>query len=123
MDRIVSVAAALIIAGPVAAQNSNQAGIDTVVAARRVIDIRVGKTVDLLASLDPKALNAKGEIVPKARFQIAVVVGADRASITGDELTARAPGTAVVAISAICECDPPGTPPRRVTQVLVNISP
>ena len=74
--------------------------VDTVDVSPKIIDLKVGETLDLAQILSIKATNAAGTVLRDIYFNAQLMVGEGFVSIEGSKLTGLAAGTAALSISA-----------------------
>lgn len=81
------------------AKDSTALMIDSVEVSPRLIDLKVGETLDLSQLLAMKAMNAKGQAFPRVWFWARVAIGEDLIQIAGTKITGVAAGTAAIEVS------------------------
>ena len=96
--------------------------VDTVMVTPKVVDLKVGESVDLRQILVITAQNAAGQSLPKIFFFTEVALGHDFISLDGVRLTGKAAGTAALTVWA-STVNGPGAQKRGAAQLLVQVTP
>jgi hypothetical protein len=88
------------------AADANALEVDTVIVLPKLVDLKVGETIDLTQLLAIKALNSKGVEIPRVYFLPQVIIGEDFITLEGVKLTGKAVGTAGLSIAASTKAGP-----------------
>jgi hypothetical protein len=96
--------------------------VDTVIVSPKLIDVKVGETIDLSQALAIEATNSRGAALREIYFYPRVVLGEEFVSLEGTRLTGKAVGTAVLSIAASMVATP-NPPTKGASRILVKVTP
>ncbi len=111
--------------GPTAkdvARDESALEVDSVLVSPKVLDIKIGETLDLSQLLSIRAQNAAGQPLPRVFFYPRLELGGEYLTLEGTKITGLAPGTAALTISASVAASPTA-PTKGAVQILVTVIP
>lgn len=98
--------------------------VDTVVVQPKLLDLKVGETLNLSQVFRIKAMNSAGKELTTIYFYTEVVLGEDFVTLDGSKLTGMAQGTAALLVSATTVQGPlPPGGSKGAARVLVTVKP
>ena len=96
--------------------------VDTVIVQPKMIDLKVGETLDLSQVLVIKAMNAAGQELPRIYFFTDIVLGQDFLTLDGTKLTGKSAGAGGL-LAWASTVNGPSPPTKGTSRILVRVTP
>lgn len=96
--------------------------VDTVIVLPKLLDLKVGETLDLTQVLVIKALNSAGQELPRIYFFTEIALGQDFVALEGTKLTGKTAGTAALLVWASAVRGPT-RPSKGASRILIQVTP